>query len=88
MSKLAIIALSLFAILAATNPREDEHARALIGHARQGCADSALGKLLCGGMAALASPSIDYRDHMAFSTAGLGDSQSIGVLGRVFIVDR
>lgn len=88
MSRFVILALSAFALLAATNPHEDQHARALIEHARQGCADNALGKLLCGGMAALAAPSIGYGDHLVFSTASLGQSESIGFLGRVFVMDR
>ncbi|HSV29140.1 MAG TPA: hypothetical protein VLL76_06260 [Candidatus Omnitrophota bacterium] len=86
MIKLLTLCLAVFAVLAATNPRQDDHARKLVEHAQQGCAENPLGKLLCGGMAALASPTIDYRDHVVFSTARLGESETLGVLGKVMVI--
>lgn len=86
MIKSLTLALAAFAALAATNPKQDDHARKLVEHAQQGCAENALGKLLCGGMAALSTPAIEFTDNIVFSTARLGDAETVGVLGRVMVV--
>lgn len=80
MIKLMVPAVAVFAALAATNPHQDAHARQMVAFARQTCG------LLCGGAVALASPAVEYNDHLLFSTAQLGDTQTLGVLGKVLVV--
>lgn len=87
MIKSLALSLALFAALAASNPKEDDHARRIVDHARQGCERAGdLGKLMCGGVAVLATTGMEYADHMVFSTARLGDTETLGVLGRVMVV--
>lgn len=72
--------------MAATNPHEDAHARAIIAHSQQNCGDNKLSRLLCGGATALASLGLVYDDHLLFSTARLGHTETVGALGQVFVV--
>lgn len=80
MTKLMVPALAVVAALAATNPSEDAHTRQMVVSARNSSG------LLCGGVVALASRAVEYNDHLLFSTAQLGDSQTVGVLGKVLVV--
>lgn len=80
MIKIMVPTMAVLVALAATNPREDAHARQMVVSARQHCG------LLCGGVVALASPAVEYDDHLLFSTARLGDTQTVGALGRVVVV--
>lgn len=85
MLKLMVPAAAVvLAVLAATNPREEAHARAMVQHARQACGDGV--RLLCGGLASLATLAIDYDDHLLYSTARVGEVETIGVLGQVVVV--
>lgn len=87
MTKSIALCLALFAALAASNPREDHHARRLVEHAGQHCGRAGdLGRLMCGGMATLATAGMEYRDHVVFSTARLGSVETLGVLGQVLVV--
>lgn len=81
-------AIALLAALAATNPREDAHARAMVEHAKQRCGDAEIARLLCGGATALASLGVVYDDHLLYSTARLGDTETVGVMGRVVLVSE
>ncbi len=73
--------------LAATNPSEDAHTRAMVEHARGTCGDAQLVKGLCGGIASLAAGlSLHYEDHLLYSTAELGDIRTLGLLGRVMVI--
>ncbi|HLO75954.1 MAG TPA: hypothetical protein VK196_05805 [Magnetospirillum sp.] len=80
------VATLLLAVLAATNPSEPAHTRALVEHAKKSCLDNRLVKEMCGGVASLASLALIYEDHMLYSTAHVGDLETVGVLGRVMVV--
>ncbi|MEW5729724.1 MAG: hypothetical protein AB1918_17980 [Pseudomonadota bacterium] len=87
MVKSIAFGLALFAALAASNPREEHHARRMVERASQDCGRAGdLGRLMCGGMASLATAGMEYRDHVVFSTARLGSVETLGVLGRVLVV--
>ena len=78
----------LFA-LAATNPPETAHVRAVVDHARGNCGDSRVIKGLCGGLASLAADmSLRYEDHLLYSTAQVGDIQTVGIFGRVVVLSE
>jgi hypothetical protein len=79
-------AAGMLAVMAATNPREDDHARAMVSHAQAGCGSSKLSQLLCGGATALASLGVAYNDHLLYSTARLGNTETVGAFGQVFVV--
>jgi|AGTN01.1.fsa_nt_gi hypothetical protein len=86
MIKLMVPAgVAVFGVLAATNPHEDRHARAMIEHARQGCGGE-VARALCGGATALATLGVSYEDHLLYSTARLGSVETLGVLGQVLVV--
>lgn len=86
MIKSLALCLALFAALAASNPREDDHARRMVEHSRDGCRQAGeLGRLMCGGATMLATAGMDYRDHIVFSTARLGEVETVGVLNRVVV---
>lgn len=79
--------LAILAVLAATNPHEDGHARALVERAKQHCSDGGqVGSALCGGAAAVATLGMAYDDHLLYSTARLGDVETIGALGQVMVI--
>ncbi len=87
MIKSFALGLALFAVLAASNPREDHHVRRLVEVARQDCDGGGdLGRLACGGLARLAAAGMDYQDHVLYSTARLGATETVGVLGQVLVV--
>lgn len=79
-------AAGVLAVLAATNPREDAHARAMVSHSQKTCGDNQMARLLCGGATALASLGVAYDDHLLFSTARLGKTETVGVLGQVVVI--
>ncbi|HTH18242.1 MAG TPA: hypothetical protein VL974_16410 [Magnetospirillum sp.] len=81
-------AVLIVAGLAATNPHEDAHARALVQNARKTCGDVAIAKALCGGAVALASVGLRYEDHLFYSTARLGDVHTLGVAGQVMVLSE
>lgn len=88
MIKLMVPAgVAVFAALAASNPHEDSHARALIDHARQKCGGTLAGAL-CGSVAALATRGVSYEDHLFYSTARLGPVETMGALGQVVVVSE
>lgn len=89
MLKLALpIGLAAFmAVLAASNPSETAHTRALVDHAKHTCLDNRLVKEMCGGMASLASLALTYDDHLFYSNAHVGHVDTFGVLGKVFVSD-
>lgn len=79
--------VAVLGVLAATNPHEDGHARALVERAKQHCSESGqVGRALCGGATALATMGLDYNDHLLYSTARLGDVETVGALGQVVVV--
>jgi hypothetical protein len=80
--------LALLAVMAATNPDEPAHARAMISHAKGACTDNGMVRALCGGLASLATLAVAYDDHLLFSTARIGDMKTIGALGRVVVVSE
>lgn len=90
MLKLAIPtgAALLVTAMAATNPDETAHVRALVDHAKRNCWDSSLAREMCGGMASLASLALSYDDHLLYSTARVGSVDTVGVLGRVMVVSE
>lgn len=75
----------LLVVLAATNPSETAHTRALVEHAKNGCVDNNFIREMCGGVASLASLTLDYDDHLFFSSARIGGMKTLGVLGHVYI---
>ncbi|MBC7952256.1 MAG: hypothetical protein H7Z12_10630 [Rhodospirillaceae bacterium] len=79
-------AAGVMAVLAATNPHEDAHARAMVSHSQKGCGDNAMARLMCGGATALASLGVAYDDYLLFSTARLGHTETVGVLGQVVVI--
>ncbi|MBC7907987.1 MAG: hypothetical protein H7Y60_14750 [Rhodospirillaceae bacterium] len=79
-------AAGVLAMLAATNPHEDAHARAMVSNSQQGCGDNAMTRLLCGGATALASLGVVYDDYLLFSTARLGQTKTVGALGQVVVI--
>jgi hypothetical protein len=83
---MAPAAVGVLAVLAATNPHEDAHARAMVNHSQQGCGDNAMARLMCGGATALASLGVVYDDYLLFSIARLGRTETVGVLGQVVVV--
>lgn len=84
-----LAALILFAAMAATNPHEDGHARAMVERAEQSCTGGGeIGSALCGGAASLATMGIHYEDHLIYSTARLGGVETFGMLGQVFIINK
>lgn len=90
MLKIAVpagLALAL-AVLAATNPSEQAHIRALVEHARANCLDNRLVREMCGGVASLATLALHYDDHLFYSTASIGGIRTIGVLGHVTVVSE
>ena len=78
----------LLAVLAATNPSETAHTRALVEHAKRSCADNRFIREMCGGVASLASLALEYDDHLFFSTARVGTMKTLGVLGHVYMVSE
>lgn len=90
MLKLAFPACAalLVAVMAATNPDETAHARALVNHAKQNCWDNSLAREMCGGMASLANLTLSYDDHLFYSTARVGDVDTLGLFGRVMVVSE
>lgn len=87
MWKVMVPALAVVAALAATNPNEHAHSRQLVTHARDACGDHELRRVLCGGVTALAVAGMRYDDHLLYSTAALGDTRTVGVLGKVVVMD-
>lgn len=83
---MAPAAAGMLAVLAVTNPHQDAHARAMVNHAQKGCGDNAMARLVCGGATALASLGVAYDDYLLFSTARLGDTETLGVLGQVLVI--
>ncbi|MBX9635885.1 MAG: hypothetical protein K2X44_12960 [Magnetospirillum sp.] len=86
MIKLMVSAVGLLAVLAATNPHEDAHARAMVRHSQKSCSDNAMARFLCGGATALASLGVAYDDYLLFSTARLWQTETVGFLGYVSVV--
>lgn len=82
-----VAALAL-AVLAATNPDETAHTRAMVAYAKQTCLDSRMVKAMCGGAMSLASLALAYDDHLLYSTAHLGNVETLGVFGRVMVVSE
>lgn len=79
--------VAVLGVLAATNPHEDGHVRALVERAKQHCADGGqVGRTLCGGATALATLGLRYDDHLLYSTARLGEVETVGALGQVIVV--
>lgn len=78
----------LLAVLAATNPSETAHTRALVEHAKQSCADNRFIREMCGGVASLASLTLEYDDHLFFSNARVGGLKTLGVLGHVYTISE
>lgn len=78
----------LLAALAATNPSETAHTRALVEHAKKRCIDNRFVRGMCGGIASLASLALQYDDHLFFSNARVGDSETLGVLGHVYFLSE
>lgn len=87
MFKLALPAglATLMAVLAASNPSETAHTRALVDRAKRSCLDNRVVKEMCGGMASLASLALTYDDHLFYSTAHVGNVDTVGFLGQVFV---
>jgi hypothetical protein len=86
MWKVMMPALAVVAALAATNPNEYAHSRHMVVHARDSCGGNPLNRMLCGGIAALASAGLRYDDYLLYSTAELGETRTIGVLGKIVVV--
>jgi hypothetical protein len=80
--------LALLAVLAATNPDEPAHARAVVAHAKDACADNGAVRALCGGLASLATLAVAYDDHVLYSTARIGEVKTVGALGRVVVLSE
>lgn len=78
----------MLAALAATNPDQTAHTRALVDHAKQSCGSNLLVKEVCGGFAGLAGLGLSYDDHLFYSTAHVGEIETVGVLGRVMVVSE
>lgn len=75
--------------MAATNPAETAHTRAMVEHARATCGDAQLLKGVCGGLASVAAGlSLHYDDHLLYSTAELGKTRTLGLFGRVIVVSE
>lgn len=87
MWKVMMPAFGLVAALAATNPNELAHSRQLVSHAQDLCGTNELKRVLCGGVTALAATGMRYDDHLLYSTAALGETRTVGVLGRVLVMD-
>lgn len=82
-------AAGVLVALAATNPPESAHTRAMVDHARATCGDARLLKGVCGGLASVAAGlSLHYEDHLLYSTAELGDIRTLGLFGRVMVVSE
>ncbi|MGE5477564.1 MAG: hypothetical protein ACM3Q1_12970 [Bacteroidales bacterium] len=79
---------ALLAVLAASNPPETAHARALVEHAKKNCLNNNLVREMCGGVASLATLALAYDDHMFYSTAHVGNVNTFGLLGRVMVVSE
>lgn len=79
---------AMLAVLAASNPSETAHTRALVDHAKRNCLGNPLAKEVCGGFASLASLALAYDDHLFYSTAHVGNVETVGVVGRVFVVEQ
>lgn len=79
---------AVLAVLAASNPSETAHTRALVDHARHTCLDNRLVKDVCGGFASLASLALAYDDHLFYSTAHVGKVETVGVFGRVMVLSE
>lgn len=90
MLKIALPAglAAVLVVLAASNPSETAHTRALVGYAKHNCLDNRLVKEMCGGFASLASFALVYDDHLFYSTAHVGNVETVGVLGRVTVVNE
>lgn len=88
MIKTVALGLAAFAALAATNPRQNAHAKVMIAHADKICGGETMGRFLCGGLTALASAGIEYDDRLMFSTARLGEVETIGILGQVVVLGQ
>lgn len=82
-----VAALAL-AVLAATNPDESAHTRAMVAHAKQTCWDNRMAKVVCGGVVSFASLALAYDDHLLYSTAHLGNVETLGLFGRVMVVSE
>lgn len=87
MIRTVALGLAAFAALAATNPRQPAHVKAMVGHAEENCGGEAMGRFLCGGLATLASAGVDYDDRLVFSTSRLGGIETIGILGQVVVLE-
>lgn len=86
MLKHMALGATVVAVLAATNPGEDAHRVHLTDHLRAACGENPVARMLCGGMAELAAANVRYRDFGLFSTARLGDAETLGLLGVVMVV--
>lgn len=76
---------AFLAVLAASNPPEAAHARALVEHAKKNCLNNSVVREMCGGVASLATLALAYDDHMFYSTAHVGNVNTVGLLGQVFV---
>lgn len=79
---------AVLAVLAASNPSETAHTRALVDHAKRNCLDNRVVREMCGGFASLAGLALTYDDHLFYSTAHVGNVETVGALGRVVVVSE
>lgn len=89
MLKMMIVAVvGLLVAALATNPDETAHSRAMVQHVKAKCADNTMARALCGGVASLATMGVVYEDHILYSSARMGEIETLGVFGKVMVVDE
>lgn len=89
MLKIAVVTVVALLVAAlATNPDEAAHSRAMVQYVKNKCANDVMARALCGGMASLATMGVAYQDHILYSSARMGEIETVGAFGKVVVVSE